>query len=372
MRKRAGVFTIGRMACRVFGDPDVQRLSAAVAVRVMRDALRAAHEGRLSAPPRVRSQLDDVTYTFTVGAVADAFSGFRAYRVGEPAGDQLVAAWDAEGALRCVVVGEELGARRTGALGAVAADVLALPDADTVAVIGSGHQAWTQLWALQAVRTLRIVRVYSPNRAHRDRFVRAAVEDLGIDATAVSSAREAAQGADVIVLATRSITPVIDAADVSPGAHVTTVGPKTIDAHETPAGLVKAAALVTCDSPSQARSYAAPFFTGEQSSSTSARFSAGRRAGAQARARSRCIARSDWPEPKSRSPQHCSTPTHRTDDPSTLPSAQRPPTATLAAGRRNSPPPTPRASAPSYVDLAARYASRLKRCSLASSSTTAR
>lgn len=258
------VFTIGLMACRVFGDRDVRRLSAAAAVEAMRDALRAAHEGRLSAPPRVRSELNDVAYTFTVGALADAFSGFRAYRVGEPAGDQLVAAWDAQGALRCVVVGEELGARRTGALGAVAADVLALPDANSVAVIGSGHQAWTQLWALQAVRTLQTVRVYSPKPAHRDRFVRAAVEDLGLDATAVGSAREAVVGADVIVLATRSRIPVIDAADVSPGAHVTTVGPKTIDAHETPVGLVDAAALVTCDSPGQARSYAAPFFTGER------------------------------------------------------------------------------------------------------------
>lgn len=90
------VFTIGPMACRVFGDRDVRRLSAAVAVEAMRDALRAAHEGRLSAPPRVRSELNDVACTFTVGAIADAFSGFRAYRVGEPAGDQLVAAWDAQ------------------------------------------------------------------------------------------------------------------------------------------------------------------------------------------------------------------------------------------------------------------------------------
>ena len=112
------------------------------------------------------------------------------------------------------MVGEELGARRTGALGAVAADVLALPEADTVAVIGTGRQAWTQLWALQAVRPLRLLRVYSPNPAHRARFAQAAGNDLGIDATAVSSAGQAVHDADLIILATRSISPVIDAADV--------------------------------------------------------------------------------------------------------------------------------------------------------------
>ena len=252
------------MACRVFGDPDVLTLSAIAAVQAMRDALRAAHEGLLIAPPRVRGQLNDLAYAFTVGGLEGGFSGFRAYRVGRPAGDQLVAAWDADGSLRCIVVGEELGARRTGALGAVAADVLALPEAGTVAVIGTGRQAWTQLWALQAVRRLRVVRVHSPNPAHRTRFARAASEALGIEATAVSSAGEAVRDADLIILATRSTRPVIDAADVSPGAHVTTVGPKTIDAHETPIGLAEAAGVITCDSPSQAAAYRAPFFTGDR------------------------------------------------------------------------------------------------------------
>ena len=234
---------------------------------------------------------------------------------------------------------KSLGARRTGPLGAVAADVLAPPDANSVAVIGSGHQAWTQLVGVTG-------RPYAANRPRlqsqagaSDRFVRAAVEDLGLDATAVGSAREAVVGADVIVLATRSRIPVIDAADVSPGAHVTTVGPKTIDAPETPVGLVDAAALVTCDSPGQARSYAAPFFTGERELVDLGAVVCGveRR---EARARSRCTARSDWPEPRSRSPQHCSTPTPRADDPVNPP--QRAATANSNARRETKGLPTTR------------------------------
>jgi ornithine cyclodeaminase/alanine dehydrogenase-like protein (mu-crystallin family) len=40
--------------------------------------------------------------------------------------------------------------------------VLARADATTVGVIGAGTQAWTQLWALTAVREIDRVRVYSP------------------------------------------------------------------------------------------------------------------------------------------------------------------------------------------------------------------
>jgi ornithine cyclodeaminase len=48
---------------------------------------------------------------------------------------------------------------------------------------------------------------------------------------------------------------------VSPGAHVTTVGPKFRSGHEIPAGLADVASVITCDSPAQARSYQEPFFT---------------------------------------------------------------------------------------------------------------
>jgi ornithine cyclodeaminase len=46
------------------------------------------------------------------------------------AGDQLTAVYDdATGKLTGVIIGNLLGAARTGAIGAVAADVLARPDA---------------------------------------------------------------------------------------------------------------------------------------------------------------------------------------------------------------------------------------------------
>lgn len=227
----------------------------------MRDALLAAHRGELASPPRLRAAAGPADYVFTVGGRPGGPTGFRVYRAGPAAGDQLVAVWQPDGNLAGMVVGAELGARRTGALGGVAADVLARPDATTVAVIGTGRQAWTQLWALGAVRHLSDVRTYSRDPDRRTAFARRAAAELQVAARPAASAEQAAAAADILILATTSAQPVIDPAAVAAGTHVTTVGPKAAQAHETPTELLARAAIVTCDSPQQAAAYPEPFFT---------------------------------------------------------------------------------------------------------------
>ncbi len=247
---------------RMLIDDDVRaRLTPELAVAGARRALVDAHRGALQAPPRVQADLGERALVFTAGGLPDGSAGFRAYQTGAGASDQVVVVWDADGGLSGCVAGVELGAARTGALGAAAADALALPGAGVVGVVGSGRQAWTQLWALTAVRRIAQVRVFSPTAANRERFAERARAELGLAASAVPGPREAVGGAGIVILATRSEAPVIDAAWVGPGAHVTTVGPKAAGACETPPGLAEAAAVVVSDSPAQAAAYGAPFFT---------------------------------------------------------------------------------------------------------------
>lgn len=247
---------------KVVTDDDVRKVPAAVVVGAAREALRQFGRSELLAPPRARTELGAIDYVYTAGALADGTSGFRAYRAGQPAGDQIVAVWEPSGRLSGLVVGDELGARRTGALGAVATDVLARPEANHVAVIGTGAQAWTQIWALASIRTLSKVSVHSRTRDHREDFAARVSKELGLNVEAVADPAAAVRDADIIVLATRSTTPVINAADVAPGTHVTTIGPKSDSDHETPLGLVEASTLISCDSPAQAAAYPEPFFTG--------------------------------------------------------------------------------------------------------------
>ncbi|NJP31713.1 ornithine cyclodeaminase family protein [Micromonospora thermarum] len=245
----------------LFADPEVAAaLDAPTTVAAMRDALRAAHEGRLVAPPRAAAALGGGRMVLTAGHLVGEWYGYRSYDTfGHPESEQVVVLHDGRtGAVRAVAVGEELGSRRTGGLGGVAVDALARPDAVTLGVIGSGRQAWTQVWAAAAVRPLREVTVHSRSAARRAAFAARVRAELGIPARAVGSAEAAVAGRDVVVLATTSTSPVLDAADLAPGTHVNAVGFKQVDRQEFGADLLDRADLLVTDSPAQAAAYAPP------------------------------------------------------------------------------------------------------------------
>jgi ornithine cyclodeaminase/alanine dehydrogenase-like protein (mu-crystallin family) len=105
---------------------------------------------------------------------------------------------------------------RTAAVSAVATNYLARPDAAALAIIGSGVQARSHLEALRLVRRFDDVRVWSPH--HAGDFARR------YNVRAMASAEEAVRGADVVVTATTSKTPVLFGGWLSPGVHINAVG----------------------------------------------------------------------------------------------------------------------------------------------------
>jgi len=127
------------------------------------------------------------------------------------------------GALRALMDGRFITEARTAAVSAVSSRLLARKTANSLAIIGSGVQARSHLEALSRVHRLRQATVWSPTKAHRDRFV---AESAGgpVPVGAVDHPGEAVVGADVIVLATSSSSPVIEHGWVKPGAHVISVG----------------------------------------------------------------------------------------------------------------------------------------------------
>jgi ornithine cyclodeaminase/alanine dehydrogenase-like protein (mu-crystallin family) len=128
------------------------------------------------------------------------------------------------GALIALMDGRYITESRTAAVSAVSARHLSRPDASTLAIIGSGVQARSHLEAYSEVRALSDVRVWSPNPRSRERFVHDMTGHVPARLHDCSSAERAIEGADLIVLATSSPTPVLDARWVAPGAHVVSVG----------------------------------------------------------------------------------------------------------------------------------------------------
>jgi len=123
------------------------------------------------------------------------------------------------GGLLAVMDGRYITEARTAAVSAVSARLLAREDASVLALIGSGVQAHSHLEALTLVRNFKEIRCWSPTRPHLERFVTAHPQ-----VRPSASAREAADGADVIALVTASTTPVIENHWVRNGAHVIAVG----------------------------------------------------------------------------------------------------------------------------------------------------
>lgn len=251
----------------VLADEDVDRhLSMDVAIGKMRDALLESAQGTLLAPPRFRLETPAGSLVFTAGAAtgAEHAIGFRVYDTfgSGTARPQLVAVFDAvDGELRGVVIGHRIGVLRTAALGGVALDCLARADASTLGVIGAGPQAREQVRAAACIRDLREVRVHGRTASRAEALCADLERELGVPMLPVASAREAVEPADLVICATNSAEPVLDADWVAAGAHVTTIGPKLRGAHELPVELADRAACIVCDSPAQARAYA--FFLGD-------------------------------------------------------------------------------------------------------------
>jgi alanine dehydrogenase len=113
---------------------------------------------------------------------------------------------------------------KTGAVAAVGTDRLAVDDASSVGIIGSGGIARASLETISTVRDIESVSVYSPTRSSRESFATDVTELLDIDASAVESSAEAISDVDIVIVATDASDPVIDGEHLSPGTHVNAMG----------------------------------------------------------------------------------------------------------------------------------------------------
>jgi ornithine cyclodeaminase len=135
---------------------------------------------------------------------------------------------------------------RTGAAGAVAADLLARPDATSVAIVGAGSQARFQLEALLEVRSIDTVRVASRSSRRAQEFVDECGR-RGLSARLCGSVEEAVRGADIVLTVTPSTAPLVEAAWLEPGTHVTAVGSDEPTKRELGPGVLRRAAVVAVD-----------------------------------------------------------------------------------------------------------------------------
>ena len=237
------------------------RLDAPMAVAAMRDALRAAHAGTLIAPPRASATLEGGRLVMTAGHLADEWYGFRSLRhVRAPV--RRAARGPAR---RRAPAGS--GRSRWGRRSAPGAPGRSAAPPSTR---WPGRTRRRSAWSAPGRRRGRrsgprppcarcaAVTVFSRTPSSRESFAARVRAELGVPARAASTAAEAVRDRDVVILATTSSAPVLDAADLAPGTHVNAVGFKQRGRAEFGPDLPAAAALIATDSPAQAGAYDPP------------------------------------------------------------------------------------------------------------------
>lgn len=112
---------------------------------------------------------------------------------------------------------------RTAATSAVATDLLARHDAQTLGIFGSGRQASAHFAVLPRVRRFSRFLVCGPAGADLKAFCARMKQDHGIDVEATDAAT-CARDADVISTCTNSPSPVFDGRLLRPGTHLILVG----------------------------------------------------------------------------------------------------------------------------------------------------
>ena len=204
-------------------------LSPVELIDVMEQALIDFSAGRVAQPVRTAIEAAERSFFAVMPALyrAQGVMGAKLVTVfpgnaacGKHTHLAAIALFDPEdGELLALLDGRYITEARTAAASAVSVKHLAREEARVLAILGSGVQAASHYEVLRTVRSFEEVRVWSPTEAHRERF---AAQRAGVQAAL--SAEAAVRGADVVVVATSSVTPTIESAWVADGAHVIAIG----------------------------------------------------------------------------------------------------------------------------------------------------
>ncbi len=230
-----------------------------LAYNAMHQALIAAVAEGAATFPVVHGHGSDPDNRFTVKSAADAeLAGLKVGSyfpsndvAGLPRHSSIIFLFDqTKGRIGAVIEGSRLNGYRTAAADAVATDALARPDAETLAIFGTGHQAEFEVAAVAQVRDLKRILVVGRAQGRVTEFAER-LRGHGLECQP-SDAESACRAADIIVTATTSREPLFEADWVKPGTHVSSMGSDAPGKQELPPALFERARLF-CDLPEQAR-----------------------------------------------------------------------------------------------------------------------
>jgi alanine dehydrogenase len=235
-------------------ESDVEKLAnMSVAIEAVEEAFRLQAEQNADTAPRRRCRLDHgMLHVMSASLPTLGYAGLKSYTAVPGTTRFMVLLYKSNGELIALIEAHRLGQLRTGAATAVATKYMARQDASRLGLFGTGLQARSQVQAICQVRPIKTVVAFSRDPGKCNKFCQEMTELMGIGVYPASAPEEAAKEMDIIVTATTSKDPVLQADWISKGTHVNAIGGNSISRQEIDVGTVRKSACVVVDSREQA------------------------------------------------------------------------------------------------------------------------
>jgi ornithine cyclodeaminase len=220
-------------------------LNVKSSLAILRRAYLQCNEGGIFNGPRLVMPVDNTDSKgqwLTANYPAEGFFGTKFSAVfpdnskkGLPATISTISLYSNQtGELKAVIEANSLTALKTAGSAALATNLLSRKNSSTLAIIGTGLQAFDQVFAIREIRQIRRVIVYDTDSARAKHFIGLlrAVDGYDVATTASTSADEAVAEADVVCTCTTSHRPVFSGSSLRPGTHVNAIGSYAPDMQE--------------------------------------------------------------------------------------------------------------------------------------------
>lgn len=228
-----------------------EHLSLPECISAMREVMMAVSRGETTLPIRTYMPIPDQPGKMAImpGTVEQPGPCYGIKLVckyvrpeGSPYGTHvgMVLVFDSEKGLPLAMIeGASLTAIRTSAASAMATDLLAKPEVNSLAILGYGEQALRHVRSMLAVRDVENIRVWGRDILKAEAFCERMSRETGRAMTAVATAHECVADVDLICTTTASKTPILEGSWLKPGCHVNLVGAAIPTSTEADTDLVK-------------------------------------------------------------------------------------------------------------------------------------
>lgn len=158
----------------------------------------------------------------------------------------MVLVFDSEKGLPLAMIeGSSLTAIRTAAASAMATQILAQNNVQTLGIIGYGEQARRHLISMLAVRSPQNIAVWGRNQKRATIFAEQMSVECGHKIDVIADAEQLVRASDLICTTTSSAKPILKGEWIRPGTHINLVGAAIATSAEVDGDAVKKARYIT-------------------------------------------------------------------------------------------------------------------------------